>query len=42
MKSWFLQPASKDSINRKIFRAVLMVGLLTEVVKAAATVKELI
>lgn len=31
-----------DSVNRKIFRAILVVGVLTAGVKAAATLKELI
>src|SRR5215510_1743491 len=42
MKSWFLKPAEIDSPNRKIFRAALIVGFLTLLVKFGATLKELI
>src|SRR5215471_14428430 len=42
MNFWRPKLLSGDSVNRKIFRAVLVVGLLTAVVKSAATVKELI
>src|SRR5215469_6376687 len=42
MKSWLLKMTAGDSINRKIFRAAVVVGLLTAVVKGGAMVKELI
>src|SRR5215470_7551373 len=42
MTMWFLKPAGADSTNRRIFRAALVVGALTLLVKCGATVKELI
>src|SRR5215831_3744065 len=42
MTMWFLRPAAADSTNRKIFRAAVLVGTLTLLVKFGATLKELI
>jgi putative peptidoglycan lipid II flippase len=42
MKSWLLHQSGAESVNRKIFRAAVIVGLLTLVVKLGATLKELV
>ena len=42
MRSWFSKTAAIDSPNRRIFRAALVVGTLTLLVKCGATLKELI
>ena len=42
MKSWLLHQSRAESVNRKIFRAAVIVGLLTLVVKVGATLKELV
>ncbi|HEY6971462.1 MAG TPA: lipid II flippase MurJ [Candidatus Angelobacter sp.] len=42
MKLWFFKSSAIDSPNRRIFRAALVVGLLTLLVKCGATVKELV
>lgn len=42
MKSWFLQRAKNTSTNRKIFRAALIIGVLTLVAKCGAMIKELV
>src|SRR5215831_3933010 len=42
MTMWFLRPAAADSTNRKIFRAAVLIGTLTLLVKSGATIKELI
>lgn len=42
MKLPFLKTDGKDTVNRKIFRAALIVGILTMTAKAGSTVKELI
>jgi putative peptidoglycan lipid II flippase len=41
MNIQFIRTNGSDSVNRKILRAALVVGLLTIVVKAASTIKEL-
>src|SRR5215472_19128349 len=40
MRRWFFD--NPDTINRKIFRAAVVVGLFTLLVKAGATAKELV
>jgi putative peptidoglycan lipid II flippase len=42
MKSWLLHQSGAESVNRKIFRAAVIVGSLTLVVKLGATLKELV
>jgi len=41
MKSWLLRKSETDSTNRKIFRAAVVVGLLSVVAKFGAIFKEL-
>lgn len=42
MRSWLLKIAKAETPNRKIFRAALVVGILTLGARSGATVKELI
>jgi len=42
MKSWFFPKGGADSTNRKIFRAAVVVGLLTLAAKCGGGVKELL
>lgn len=42
MRDWFLRTLARNTPNVKVFRAAVMVGLLTLVVKSAGTIKELI
>src|SRR5579864_2516680 len=41
MRDWLLSTLARDSPNVKVFRAAVLIGLLTLVVKSAGTIKEL-
>jgi putative peptidoglycan lipid II flippase len=42
MRDWFFRTLARDSPNVKVFRAAVVIGLLTVVVKAGGTTKELV